>query len=146
MPLAVVALVMGCGDKGGALGEQPGCAAFRIDGNLVIDERTGLAWDQLVVQSFLTHDEAAAACAGKGARLPTRAELLALRAPEDDDACQLPACAFRGPRCLTIQCGSLVPGSDADHWGVAMSGGALVAVPAGQAEAMLCVREGVPPS
>lgn len=125
-------------------GDAIPCPGWEAQGDLVVDPRTALAWDGFVVQSFFTHEQAAEACAAKGARLPTRAELLALRTPSDTDACLLPACAFRGARCLTIQCGSAIPGSDGDHWGVAMSGGALVAVPAGQAEAMLCVRDAVP--
>jgi len=73
--------------------------------------------------------------------LPTRQELLDLRKPAVDagDACQLPACPFRGDRCATLQCGSSVPGTDA-RWGVAFSGGSLVMVAAGQAEALVCVR------
>ena len=115
------------------------CEGFEFQGSLVKDLSTGLIWDRFVQQSFATHDEAADICAQRGARLPTRVELLALRNREEGDACQLPACPFSGARCLTIQCGSLIPGSDA-HWGVAMSGGALVSVPSGQAEALLCVR------
>ncbi len=114
------------------------CEGYEIQGELVTDLSTGLIWDRFVQQSFMTHDEAAGFCEQKGARLPARADL-ALRNRQEGDACQLPACPFYGARCLTIQCGSQIPGSDA-HWGVAMSGGALVAVPSGQAEALLCVR------
>lgn len=116
------------------------CENFVIQGEVVQDTRTGLVWDRFVQQSFHTHDEATAICAAKGARLPTRAELLELRQQEPDDACQLSSCGFYGARCLTIQCGSEIPGTDS-HWGVAMSGGSLVAVPQGQAEALLCVRD-----
>ena len=115
------------------------CDGYAFQGPLVKDLATGLVWDRVVQQSFLTHEEAVDFCAQKGARLPTRRELLDLRSRQEGDACQLPACPFSGARCLTIQCGSKIPGSD-EHWGVAMSGGALVAVPAGQAEALLCVR------
>lgn len=119
---------------------EASCENFVIQGELVQDTRTGLVWDRFVQQSFHTHDEASAICAQKGARLPTRAELLALRQQDADDACQLSSCGFYGARCLTIQCGSEISGTDS-HWGVAMAGGSLVQVPQGQAEALLCVRD-----
>lgn len=113
------------------------CEGFELQGDLVKDLSTGLVWDRFVELSLRTHDEAARLCAARGGRLPTRAELMALRAP--GDACQLPACPFLGDRCATLQCGTAIAGTDA-HWGVAFSGGSLVMVPGAGAEALLCVR------
>lgn len=118
---------------------EPACEGFELHGETARDVRTGLEWDRTVELSFSTAESADAVCAARGARLPTRQELLDLRAPSADDACQLPSCPFRGDRCATLQCGSSVPGTDA-RWGIAFSGGALVMVPAGQAEALVCVR------
>jgi hypothetical protein len=115
------------------------CPNFELEGELARDTRTGLIWDRFVAHTTKTHEEAEATCAERGARLPTRAETLALRADSTEDGCLLPSCAFKGDRCATIQCGSEVPGFSA-HWGVAFSGGGLVMVPAGAAEALLCVR------
>ncbi len=120
--------------------QEPACEGFELLGAEARDLRTGLVWDRLVRLSFATHEEASASCAARGARLPTREELLALRQPQGGDACQLPSCPFQGDRCATLQCGSLVPGSDDDHWGVTFSGGSLVLVPSGQPQSMICVR------
>ncbi len=117
--------------------EALACPGFELQGDRVKDLSTGLVWDRFVALSLRTHDEAARLCADRGGRLPTRPELMALRAP--GDACQLPACPFLGDRCATLQCGTAIAGTDA-HWGVAFSGGALVMVPGGGAEALLCVR------
>ncbi len=146
--LLTVLVLAACGDDevvspvpvGAPVGE-PACEGFELHGDTARDLETGLIWDRFVELGAATAEQADAACATKGARLPTRQELLALRRPgaESGDACQLPACPFRGDRCATLQCGSAVPGTDA-RWGVAFSGGALVMVPAGQAEAMVCVR------
>ncbi len=115
------------------------CADFELSADTARDRRTGLVWDRVVFHDFATHTTAEEICAAKGARLPTRAELTALRTVSSDDACQLPACPFRGDRCATIQCGTPIAGTDA-HWGVAFSGGAEVMVGKENAEALLCVR------
>jgi hypothetical protein len=115
------------------------CAGFDVRAELVTDLSTGLVWDRFVELALHTHDEATAICAARGARLPTRAELLALRVTDAPDGCQLPACAFRGDRCAILQCGTSVPGVDA-HWGVAFSGGSLVMVPGDGAQGLVCVR------
>ena len=115
------------------------CQDFAIQGDLVMDRRTGLQWDRTVWLTRMTYEEASAYCAAKAARLPSRPEVLALRTAEAQEGCLLSRCAFRGDRCATIQCGTQVPGVDA-RWGVAFSGGALVLVPDGTAEAVLCVR------
>lgn len=124
--------------SGGADAETP-CEGFELGAEEVKDLATGLVWDRFVNLAVHTHEEAEALCAERGARLPTRAELLALRVAETPDGCQLPACAFRGDRCAVLQCGSSVPGVDA-HWGVAFSGGSLVMVGAGEAQGLVCVR------
>lgn len=120
------------------------CPGFEAAGaDEATDLRTGLRWETFVELSLLTHQQASERCAARGARLPTREEVLGLRSAGSTDGCMLPACPFRGDRCATVQCGSAVPGTDA-HWGVTFTGGALVMVPAGQPEVSLCVRDPLP--
>lgn len=115
------------------------CGPLVAEGSWVRDTRTGLLWEQYVDTRQRSQAEAAARCTSLGARLPTRKEVEALRLPRDGDPCQLPACAFRGARCGTIQCGSSVGATDL-HWGVAMGSGALVGLAAKQPSGSLCVR------
>ncbi len=123
---------------------QVPCAGFEAaSADEATDLRTGLRWETFLELSLLTHEQASERCAARGARLPTREEVLGLRSSDSPDGCQLPACPFRGDRCATVQCGSTVPGTN-DHWGVSFTGGALVMVPAGQPEVSVCVRDPLP--
>jgi hypothetical protein len=115
------------------------CEGFEAIGDSVRDRSTGLVWDRHVALTTTSYDEARMSCEAKGARLPTRQELAALRRPGSGDPCQLPACPFRGDRCATLACGTPVAGTDG-HWGIAFSGGGEILLGVNEAEAVLCVR------
>lgn len=136
---AAVTALSGC-DGEDTLEPKSACGPLEAEGSWVRDSRSGLYWEAYVDSRQLTQVEAAARCASLGARLPTRKEVEALRLPRDSDPCQLPACAFRGARCGTIQCGTGV-GPTELHWGVAMGSGALVGIAADQPAGSLCVRQ-----
>lgn len=121
------------------IGGEASCPGWQFEGVWVRDLRTGLLWERYVELQGADHKAAQARCSERGARLPTRKEVEALRAPSAGDACQLPACAFRGARCAVIQCGSGI-GTSTMHWGVAMGSGGLVSVGADEQQGVLCVR------
>ena len=141
--LLAAGLPAGCEDQESTAKVSP-CDKLVAEGAWVRDLRSGLLWESFVQAAQLTHSQALSRCEAMGARLPTRKEVEALRTPQDNDACQLPACAFRGARCGTIQCGSSI-GTSGQHWGVAMGGGGLVGIAAGEARGSLCVKSSGPP-
>jgi hypothetical protein len=140
--LAVALPTAGC-EEGDSGARRTPCDQLVAEGAWVRDLRSGLLWESFVQAAQLTHGEAQSRCQAMGARLPTRKEVEALRTPQAGDACQLPACAFRGARCGTIQCGSSI-GISGQHWGVAMGGGGLVGIAAGEARGSVCVKSGGP--
>jgi len=118
---------------------EASCEGFDAVGDAVLDRGTGLVWDRYVTLGTTSYDDARSACEGRGARLPSRQELAALRRPASGDPCQLPSCPFRGDRCATLACGTPVPGTEG-HWGVAFSGGGEILLGPSEAEAVICVR------
>jgi len=123
----------------------PTCEGFDVhSGDEATDLATGLRWDTFVELRVLTHVQAKERCAARGKRLPTLAEVSALRrTPAEGDPCGLPACPFQGDRCAIVQCGSEIAGTTA-HWGVAFLGDGVVGVPADRPEVSLCVADPLP--
>jgi len=76
---------------------------YQVARQLVLDTTTGLRWQQWSEPGRYDWLLASAVCHRKGMRLPTAAELRALRLPNANAVCGVDSTTFLGERCVTLQ-------------------------------------------